>query len=199
MRLWAIATLSAGLALGGCERNAEQASKAEPEPTALPTQAQPVSIIRPDIEVEREEPVLADLNARIPFAEGGDDLSQAALSELETVLASPQLDAGGPVILRGHTDSVGDDEANLRVSQRRAEAVRDHLVENGVAEDRIRIIALGEMRPIAPNATLEGEPDEEGRARNRRVDVVIAVPGEEPQENVAPDEETIVEAMADEE
>src|SRR5690606_30153070 len=84
-----------------------------------------------------------------------------------------QLAEGWPVVLRGHTDSVGHDEANLRASRRRAEAVANWLVEHGVSEERIEIIALGEQRPIAPNALPDGSPDEEGRAKNRRVTVHI--------------------------
>ncbi len=199
MKLLGIVVMTAGLALGACERSAEAPPAPEPEPTALGTTSPPVSIIRPEIEVEREEPALADLNARINFAEGGAELSEEALSELATIIASPQMEAGGAIVLRGHSDSVGSDEVNLRASQSRAEAVRDYLLENGVAEERIRIIALGEMRPIAPNATLEGEPDEEGRAANRRVEVFIAAPRDNAPPAAPPEEETVAESMADEE
>jgi OOP family OmpA-OmpF porin len=61
----------------------------------------------------------------------------------------------------------------LRASRRRAEAVRDFLIGNGAAAEQIVVVALGEMRPIAPNAHLDGSPDEEGRASNRRVDVQV--------------------------
>jgi OOP family OmpA-OmpF porin len=63
------------------------------------------------------------------------------------------------------------------------------LVKHGVDKERITIIALGEQRPIASNAHLGGTPDEEGRAKNRRVTVTIApsssgsepAPGTEPE------------------
>ena len=101
------------------------------------------------------------------------------VADLEAIMETEQMAAGGAIVLRGHTDSVGDDEANLRVSERRAEMVRDWLLEQGVGEERITVIAIGEQRPIAPNAQLDGTPDEAGRAANRRVDVTIAVPDEE--------------------
>jgi len=164
---------TAVLALAGCDRR-EPPPPPEPTPEASPTQA---SIIRPEIEVERPEPELEPLEASVTFAEAGGELSAAALEDLKTILESPQMAEGGAIVLRGHTDSTGDDEANLRVSGRRAEMVRDWLVEQGVAEERITVIALGEQRPIAPNAKLDGSPDEAGRAANRRVDVAIALPG----------------------
>lgn len=164
---------TAVLALAGCDRR-EPPAPPEPTPEASPTQA---SIIRPEIEVERPEPELEPLEASVTFAEAGGELSAAALEDLKTILESPQMAEGGAIVLRGHTDSTGDDEANLRVSGRRAEMVRDWLVEQGVAEERITVIALGEQRPIAPNANLDGSPDEAGRAANRRVDVAIALPG----------------------
>ncbi|AKM08182.1 OmpA family protein [Pelagerythrobacter marensis] len=173
MRRWVAAT--AALALAGCN-GSEQPAPPEPSPT--PT-ASPASIIRPDVEVERIEPALEPLEASVTFADAGGALSDEAISDLETIVESPQLDAGGAIVLRGHTDSLGEDEANLRISRRRAEMVRDWLVERGVDAERIRIIALGEQRPIAPNANLDGSPDEAGRAANRRVDVNIAVPTDE--------------------
>lgn len=163
---------TAVLALAGCDRR-EPPAPPEPTPEASPTQA---SIIRPEIEVERAEPQLEPLEASVTFAEVEGELSAAALEDLKTILESPQMAEGGAIVLRGHTDSTGDDEANLRVSGRRAEMVRDWLVEQGVAEERITVIALGEQRPIAPNAKLDGSPDEAGRAANRRVDVAIALP-----------------------
>lgn len=171
-----LVAMVAALALAACDRSEPTAppEPAEPAPEAPP----PASIIRPDLEVNRIEPKLEPLEASVSFAETGGELSAAALEDLEAIMESPQLAKGGAIVLRGHTDSTGDDEANLRVSRRRAEVVRDWLIEHGVAEDRITVIALGEQRPIAPNAKLDGTPDEEGRAANRRVDVSIALPEE---------------------
>ena len=162
------------LTLAGCDRNRPEPAET-PEPIATPEEK--VSIFRPEAEVVTVEAPVAPLETTVTFAEGGSELSEAAKAQLAIILQSEQMELGGKVTLRGHSDSVGSDEANLRVSRKRAEAVRDYLVENGVAEDRIEVIALGEMRPVAPNANLDGTPNEEGRAANRRVDVTIAVPG----------------------
>lgn len=174
------AALAAALALAGC--NDRQAPPPpEPAPTASPSPS-PTSIIRPDVEIERIAPALKPLEATVPFAESEGELSEAAVAKLREVLDSEQMKEGGAITLRGHTDSKGRDEANLHVSQARAELVRDWLVEQGVPEERITIVALGEQRPVAPNAHLDGTPDEEGRAKNRRVDVSIALPDDDEQE-----------------
>lgn len=162
------------LVLSACGRDRPTPEKT-PEPAASPTG--PVSIFRPEAEVVPVEAPLAQLDLAVPFGQGGKDLNEAAKAQLAIIIQSPQMKAGGTITLRGHTDSAGYDEANLRVSRQRAEAVETYLLENGVAPDRIKIIALGEMRPVAPNAKLDGTPDAEGRAANRRVDVTIAVPG----------------------
>jgi outer membrane protein OmpA-like peptidoglycan-associated protein len=67
----------------------------------------------------------------------------------------------------GHTDDVGDAAFNFDLSQRRAQAVSSVLANYGVSSARIRSIGRGEDQPIATNLTAEG------RAQNRRVDIVI--------------------------
>src|SRR3546814_20124245 len=81
---------------------------------------------------------------------------------------------GGAITVRGHSDSRGSDSDNLRVSEARAKAVADYLVTKGIAADRMTVLGVGETRPIAPNAHLDGSADEQGRAKNRRVDVEAA-------------------------
>jgi OOP family OmpA-OmpF porin len=185
-------SLSLLLSLPGCELRREDAEP-EPTPTASDTvgpsvqseatASPPASIIRPDVTplpvVETPPDPLA---ATIPFPDGGYELGAAAERLLAEVLESDQLAADWPIVLRGHTDSEGDDRGNLFASRKRAEAVAGWLVENGIDEDRIEVIAIGEQRPIAPNAHLDGTPDERGRARNRRVEVWIGPPGSEPDE-----------------
>lgn len=65
----------------------------------------------------------------------------------------------------GHTDAIGDPDYNRSLAQRRAAAVRDHLVRQGLAPDMIRVEARGEIAPEADNASPAG------RARNRRTEV----------------------------
>jgi outer membrane protein OmpA-like peptidoglycan-associated protein len=71
------------------------------------------------------------------------------------------------ILIEGHTDSIGSDEYNLGLSQRRAKAVFDFMISQGVEEGRMSWEGYGETRPVADNST------DEGRQRNRRVDLVI--------------------------
>ena len=95
---------------------------------------------------------------------------------IDTLLSDPVVALGGPITIWGHSDSQGSDAANLSASRRRAEAVRDYLVQKGVAADRITVIAMGEARPIAPNRKLDGSDDPEGRDKNRRVEIKVDLP-----------------------
>ena len=63
-----------------------------------------------------------------------------------------------------------------RAAEERAQAVAEWLEEKGLAEDQVRIIAFGAQNPVQPNLLPNGEPNERGRAANRRVDVTILVP-----------------------
>lgn len=69
------------------------------------------------------------------------------------------------VAIRGHTDSVGTDEYNQRLSERRANAVRDRLIALGIGAGRLTASGAGESEPVADNATADG------RAQNRRVEL----------------------------
>jgi OOP family OmpA-OmpF porin len=71
------------------------------------------------------------------------------------------------VTIEGHTDSTGLEAANLELSLRRAEAVRDFLISSGVSPDRITARGQGEMYPIASNDTAAG------RQQNRRVEILV--------------------------
>jgi OOP family OmpA-OmpF porin len=70
------------------------------------------------------------------------------------------------VVVEGHTDSVGSDAYNQRLSERRAKAVRDYLVRQGIDASRITTRGYGKSRPVASNDTAEG------RAQNRRAEIV---------------------------
>jgi outer membrane protein OmpA-like peptidoglycan-associated protein len=77
------------------------------------------------------------------------------------------------VSIEGHTDSVGNDTFNQQLSERRAESVTIALVDSGVSRKRITTQGFGERYPVAPNANPDGTDDPTGRAKNRRVEVVI--------------------------
>ncbi|MET4897888.1 OmpA family protein [Sphingomonadaceae bacterium jetA1] len=108
----------------------------------------------------------------VGFPQGGAALDWDARRALDTLAADPAA-RRGKLILRGHSDSEGDDDANRRMSRKRAEAVRAYLADRGLARDRMQVIALGETRPIAPNARPDGSDDSAGRARNRRVEITL--------------------------
>ncbi|HVW84738.1 MAG TPA: OmpA family protein [Bryobacteraceae bacterium] len=70
--------------------------------------------------------------------------------------------------VEGHTDSIGSDEYNLKLSQRRADAVRDYLTSNGINAANIQATGLGKANPVATNDTAAG------RQQNRRVEMVVS-------------------------
>jgi len=71
------------------------------------------------------------------------------------------------ITIEGHTDSIGSDQANQTLSEKRAEAVQDYLVGRKVAQQRLAAIGKGEKEPIADNI------NEAGRQRNRRVEMLL--------------------------
>jgi len=90
----------------------------------------------------------------------------ADMDKLGKVLTDPQYSAYR-VEVEGHTDSIGSDSFNQRLSQRRAESVKRYLIQRfPIASDRIAAKGFGESRPIESNDTLDG------RSQNRRVEVV---------------------------
>ena len=101
------------------------------------------------------------------FATGETELQPDARSNLEDVVELLQTEPDKRIRIEGHTDSTGPANVNMRISQQRAEAVRDQLVAMGIAADRIRAVGMGEDFPIASNE------DADGRSRNRRVDVIL--------------------------
>ena len=71
------------------------------------------------------------------------------------------------IVAVGHTDSVGSDEYNQKLSVRRAEAVKAYLVGKGIEKNRVYTEGKGEKQPVADNKTTEG------RAKNRRVEIEV--------------------------
>ncbi len=110
--------------------------------------------------------VLAD--DRVKFAFGKAQLSDAAKSELDQLLAKLKAD-NQPVFLeiQGHTDSVGGRELNQRLGQARADAVRQHLAQSGMPLHRMATISYGDAAPMADNRSADG------RSQNRRVHLVV--------------------------
>lgn len=154
------------------------------------------SIFRPEFQVEpvagAQPAAPAPLDATVRF-EDGVELGEQARADLATIAQSPQAAMDWPIVLRGHSDSGGNDAANLKASILRAEAVRDFLIESGIDPKRISVIGFGEQNPVAPNALPDGSPDERGRAANRRVDIHIGAANPAP----AVEEPTLAETLAE--
>ena len=89
-------------------------------------------------------------------------LLETSLAELDRLSEALQRHPRLRLEVGGHTDAVGSDEDNQMLSERRAKAVYDYLIERGVDADRLTYRGYGESRPVADNDTPEG------RAKNRR-------------------------------
>jgi OOP family OmpA-OmpF porin len=94
------------------------------------------------------------------------DLKPGARDVLAGVVKTLENNPSVRVVVEGHTDSVGSDRYNLKLSERRAEAVKAYLVRQGIDASRIATRGLGKSKPQASNATAEG------RAKNRRAEIV---------------------------
>jgi outer membrane protein OmpA-like peptidoglycan-associated protein len=103
----------------------------------------------------------------IAFAPGRAALRPEAKASLGKLVAFVNKDPTKPIRIEGHTDGRGNANANQLLSQRRADSVRDALIAAGVAASRMTSAGLGADNPVADNET------EEGRAKNRRVDVIL--------------------------
>ncbi len=110
-----------------------------------------------------EEEIPMPLN-NLFFDTGKYDLLPPSIAELNRVIGILQ-SRKLKVEISGHTDDVGTDADNQILSERRAEAVRNYLVENGIAAELLTTKGYGESRPVATNKT------EAGRRKNRRVEI----------------------------
>ncbi len=108
------------------------------------------------------------LSGAVLFTSGKYDLLPAAQIKLNDVAkALIDQDPESTMVVEGHTDSQGTAAANQELSQHRAQAVRDYLVSRGIAADRVTAQGFGPTRPIGENNSPEG------RANNRRVEIVV--------------------------
>lgn len=101
------------------------------------------------------------------FIRGSDELTEESRGELARMLAELRLRPAPDVLVIGHTDRVGKDADNDRLSLQRAERVRQSLVAQGIAAERIRASGRGERELVTPTADGVDEP------RNRRVEINV--------------------------
>jgi outer membrane protein OmpA-like peptidoglycan-associated protein len=164
------AAAAAATAAAAAERDAATVAAAEAAARAEATRARNdlrtrLNAVLPTRETDRG--LVSEIGG-VQFATGTADLSSQAresLASFSGIIASyPDL----RITIEGHTDSTGSPETNRELSLRRAIAVRDYLIGQGIAASSIDVEGLGPSRPVADNETAEG------RARNRRVEIVLS-------------------------
>lgn len=149
-----MAGLGMGLNFGGTTKAA--APVVEPEPYVEPVVEEPLEPLRVELEV------LFDFDKAV--------VKEGSYSDIENLAQFMREYPELTTTVEGHTDSAGPDAYNQKLSERRANAVRQVLVEQyGVDGDRVNAAGYGESRPVADNAT------EEGRALNRRVEAAVEI------------------------
>lgn len=131
-------------------------------------QAEEIENEIPGAKVERiGEGIRVEFNEKILFDFSKADLGTGAKNSLNDLISVLNKYPNTNIEVQGHTDSRGTDEYNLGLSQRRADAVSDYLINNGIAAGRITTKAYGESAPAYPNDT------QEHMAQNRRVEFLI--------------------------
>ena len=102
------------------------------------------------------------------------NLNPAATETLAAL--GPEIEKTGakPIAVEGHTDALGSDAYNQKLSEARAKSVRDWLAEHQFVPATLAIKGYGKTRPVAANQKPDGSDDPEGRQKNRRVEVVVS-------------------------
>jgi outer membrane protein OmpA-like peptidoglycan-associated protein len=147
------------------ELDAEKQARAKAEQSAAAAMASLSKIAQVK---EEQRGVVITLDGQVLFVTGKAELLPIARDRLNEVAKSlKELDDDKLVSIEGFTDSRGSDDTNMKLSQDRANAVRDYLTSQGVKAEKLRALGRGEANPVASNETPEG------RANNRRVEIVI--------------------------
>ena len=105
------------------------------------------------------------IGSKIFFENNSDKLKVASLSQLDELTKILNKYSEATLTIEGHTDNVGADEYNMTLSQKRAESVKNYLVQKGISTDRLISVGMGETKPIATNNTTLG------KSKNRRVEL----------------------------
>lgn len=171
----AAATVLASKALGRLYVQTVSVLESAPEPVAIVEAPALEESGGGDLHLPRDAPALraalerdGHLQVRgLAFQVGGARLTGTSAPALDALAALLLQDAALAVVIVGHSDNQGELDVNLTLSRARAEAVRDALVARGVPEGQLQAEGVAFLAPVATNST------EEGRARNRRVELVL--------------------------
>jgi len=126
----------------------------------------PVVIPQPRVEKEIIEKGRTTLNVLFDFDKS--TIKKGYFNDIDELVAVMKQYPDLNVTVEGHTDSVGSDAYNKKLSQRRANAIKGYMVNKGIDAKRLTAVGYGEEKPIADNATKEGQ------AQNRRVEAATA-------------------------
>lgn len=158
-------TLAAGAAVGGSSAMGEIASSTTSSMEAIRSELGATETARGTV-IALPGDVLFDFDKADIRADARPTLDKLAQ------LIGPE--GAAKIAIEGHTDSKGDDTYNRRLSERRAQAVRDYLKDvRRIPAGRMTTKGIGEDRPVAQNMTPEGSENAAGMAENRRVEVII--------------------------
>ena len=118
--------------------------------------------------------IVIELAADVLFDFDKHTIKPAAVQSLTKVAAVLVEMGKSAAAVEGHTDGKGDDAYNLKLSERRAGAVKDWLVKDGgIAANRLSAKGFGKSKPVVPNVKQDGTDDPEGRQKNRRVEIRV--------------------------
>jgi outer membrane protein OmpA-like peptidoglycan-associated protein len=103
----------------------------------------------------------------ITFELGKSILLESSFAELDQLSMELNTNTDYQIVLSGYTDNIGKEEDNMKLSEARAKAVADYLIQQGITKNKISYVGYGSTKPIADNTT------EQGREQNRRVEFMI--------------------------
>ncbi len=150
----------------------EMKPEPKPEPVPPPPPPPPPPVVEKHQELAAR--VIDRLIIHVNFAFDKSIVTKADDAELQKAIDFVRKYPGAKVELAGYTDGIGTEQYNQKLSERRAEAVKQYLINEG-AVDKATITAkgYGKSNPIAPNKTKNGKDNPKGRAENRRVEILI--------------------------
>ena len=143
---------------------AEKAARADAEKKAAAAMSSLAEIAKVK---EESRGVVITLSGSVLFATGQSNLLAIAKEKLDQVAAALANQGFKSIVVQGYTDSRGNAAENEKLSLKRAQSVRDHLVSKGLPSEKVTAEGLGASKPVADNNTADG------RAENRRVEIVV--------------------------